>query len=164
MAVRPCSMHCTPIVPRSRRHSACRWTGPAWPNRSVPESVPPPREAGWCPSRSGLNSMIGWSTWRIGWTRLCAPGSTRYEAGLHAGCLQGNNRCHMSNTSALMDLLFGQTRQAVLAILLLQPEASFHLRELARLTSSHAGTLGRELEKLVGAGLLVRREQGNQVR
>lgn len=70
----------------------------------------------------------------------------------------------MSNTSALMDLLFGQTRQAVLAILLLQPEASFHLRELARLTGSHAGTLGRELEKLVGAGLLVRREQGNQVR
>jgi len=63
-----------------------------------------------------------------------------------------------------MDLLFGQTRQAVLAVLLLQPESSFHLRELARLTGSHAGTLGRELEKLVGAGLAVRREQGNQMR
>src|SRR5690606_21475659 len=69
----------------------------------------------------------------------------------------------MNNTSALMDLLFGQTRQAVLAVLLLQPEASFHLRELARETGSHAGTLGRELEKLVGAGLLLRRQQGNQV-
>ena len=70
----------------------------------------------------------------------------------------------MSNTSALMDLLFGQTRQAVLAVLLLQPEAGFHLRELARLTGSHAGTLGRELEKLVAAGLVLRSEQGNQVR
>jgi predicted nucleotidyltransferase len=70
----------------------------------------------------------------------------------------------MSNTSLLMDLLFGQTRQAVLAVLLLQPEASFHLRELARLTGSHAGTLGRELDKLVAAGLVVRSEQGNQVR
>lgn len=70
----------------------------------------------------------------------------------------------MGNSSRLMDLLFGQTRQAVLAVLLLQPEASFHLRELARMTASHAGTLGRELEKLVAVGLVIRSEQGNQVR
>lgn len=70
----------------------------------------------------------------------------------------------MSNTSALMDLLFPAARQRVLAQLLLNPEESFHQRELARLTGSHAGTLGRELEKLVEAGLLIRREQGNQVR
>lgn len=63
-----------------------------------------------------------------------------------------------------MDLLFPATRQRVLAVLLLEPEASFHLRELARLTGSHAGTLGRELDKLTEAGLLERREQGNQVR
>ena len=63
-----------------------------------------------------------------------------------------------------MDLLFPGTRQKVLAQLLLQPDASFHLRELARLTGSHAGTLARELDKLGGAGLLVRSEQGNQVR
>ena len=70
----------------------------------------------------------------------------------------------MSNTSVLMDLLFPATRQRVLAQLLLEPEASFHQRELARLTDSHAGTLGRELEKLVEVGLVLRREQGNQVR
>ncbi|WP_246071996.1 nucleotidyltransferase domain-containing protein [Marilutibacter aestuarii] len=63
-----------------------------------------------------------------------------------------------------MDLLFPATRQRVLAALLLQPEASFHLRELARLTGSHAGTLGRELEKLVEADLVLRSEQGNQSR
>ncbi len=70
----------------------------------------------------------------------------------------------MSNTSPLMDLLFPGTRQKVLAQLLLQPDASFHLRELARLTSSHPGTLARELDKLGGAGLLLRSELGNQVR
>jgi len=69
----------------------------------------------------------------------------------------------MSNTLQLMDLLFGATRQRVLAVLLLRPDASFHLRELARLTGSHAGTLGRELDKLTESGLLLRAEQGNQV-
>lgn len=70
----------------------------------------------------------------------------------------------MSNAGALMDLLFPATRQRVLAVLLLQPHAGFHLRELARLAGSHAGTLARELDKLTQAGLLLRSEQGNQVR
>lgn len=70
----------------------------------------------------------------------------------------------MSNNSALMDLLFPATRQRVLALLLLQPQSGFHLRELARLAGSHAGTLARELDKLTQAGLLLRSEQGNQVR
>ncbi|WP_305803953.1 nucleotidyltransferase domain-containing protein [Stenotrophomonas sp. YIM B06876] len=82
-----------------------------------------------------------------------------------AGCCRfGYIRRLMSNTAALMDLLFPATRQRVLARLLLNPDESFHLRELARLTGSHAGTVGRELEKLVGVGLLLRTEQGNQVR
>lgn len=70
----------------------------------------------------------------------------------------------MSNSASLMDLLFPPARQRALAVLLLQPEAAFHLRELARLTGSHAGTLARELDKLTRAGLLLRSEQGNQVR
>ena len=52
----------------------------------------------------------------------------------------------------------------MLAVLLLEPQAAFHLRELARLTGSHAGTLARELDKLNQTGLLLRTEQGNQVR
>lgn len=63
-----------------------------------------------------------------------------------------------------MDLLFPAARQRALAVLLLEPQAAFHLRELARRTGSHAGTLARELDKLTKAGLLLRREQGNQVR
>ncbi len=68
----------------------------------------------------------------------------------------------MSNTQDAMDLLFPAQRQQVLAALLLQPERSLHLRELARLTGSHAGTLGREVAKLAQAGLLLRSDQGNQ--
>lgn len=63
-----------------------------------------------------------------------------------------------------MDLLFPAQRQQVLAAFLLQPSHSLYLRELARLTGSHAGTLGRELAKLVQAGLLLRIDQGNQSR
>ena len=70
----------------------------------------------------------------------------------------------MSNENSLMDLLFPAARQRVLAVLLLQPRSAFHLRELARLTDSHAGTLGREVDKLARTGLLLRSEQGNQVR
>jgi predicted nucleotidyltransferase/DNA-binding HxlR family transcriptional regulator len=69
----------------------------------------------------------------------------------------------MSNSSALMDLLFGGARQRVLAVLLLEPAAAFHLRELARLTGTHAGTLMRELDKLTEAGLVLRSEHGNKV-
>lgn len=70
----------------------------------------------------------------------------------------------MSNTQNAMDLLFPGLRQQVLASLLLQPGSSLHLRELARLTDSHAGTLTRELAKLAQAGLLLRSNQGNQAR
>lgn len=70
----------------------------------------------------------------------------------------------MGNISALMDQLFPPLRQRVLAVLLLAPQDSVHLRDLARQTGAHAGTLGRELDKLTQAGLLTRRQQGNQVR
>ena len=63
-----------------------------------------------------------------------------------------------------MQLLFPATRQRALAVLLLQPATGFHLRELARLSATNAGTLKRDLDKLASAGLLVRMVQGNQVR
>jgi predicted nucleotidyltransferase len=69
----------------------------------------------------------------------------------------------MSNTLPLMDLLFPGTRQRALAVLLLQPDTEFHLRELSRLADTHAGTLMRELDKLAQSGLLSRTARGNQV-
>jgi predicted nucleotidyltransferase len=64
----------------------------------------------------------------------------------------------------LASLLFGHYRRRVLGLLLLHPETSYHVREIARLTDTAAGTLHKELARLAEAGLLVRMRQGNQVR
>jgi predicted nucleotidyltransferase len=64
----------------------------------------------------------------------------------------------------LASILFGDYRQKVLARLLLNPEESYHVREIARLTGTSAGTLHRELARLAHAGVLTREEVGNQVR
>lgn len=74
----------------------------------------------------------------------------------------------MSNTPPLASnpavLLFGAYRRAVLARLLLRPEDSVYVRELARETGKPAGTLLRELNALAEAGVLRRTRVGNQVR
>lgn len=63
-----------------------------------------------------------------------------------------------------MDVLFGRYRRQVLALVLLRPEETFHVREISRLTGLPAGSLHRELKLLTEAGLLLRSEVGNQVR
>ena len=65
--------------------------------------------------------------------------------------------------TALVNVLFPGYRRGVLGLLLLRPEDSCHVREIARLTGTTPGTLARELAKLVEAGLLTRSPQGNQV-
>ncbi len=65
--------------------------------------------------------------------------------------------------SSLAHQLFGQTRTAVLGALLLHPELSLHVRELARMTGASAGSLHRELRALADMGLLTRQEIGRQV-
>jgi predicted nucleotidyltransferase len=64
----------------------------------------------------------------------------------------------------LASLLFGTYRQRVLGLLLLNPERSYYVREIARLTATAAGTLHKELVRLAEGGLLVRENVGNQVR
>ncbi len=64
----------------------------------------------------------------------------------------------------LASLLLGSYRQKVLALLLLHPEQHYHVREIARLTGTSAGTLHKELARLAHAGVLIRDEVGNQVR
>jgi len=66
-------------------------------------------------------------------------------------------------SSNLASLLFGAYRRDVLALLLLHPDASVHVRELARATSKAPGTLLRELNRLADAGVLIRKPVGNQV-
>ena len=64
----------------------------------------------------------------------------------------------------LSSLLFSDYRRRVLGLLLLHPDTSYHVRELARLTGTSAGTLHKELTKLTAGGILRRQEVGNQVR
>lgn len=63
----------------------------------------------------------------------------------------------------LSEILFKESRRKVLALLLLHPTKSFHVREIARLTGTVAGTINRELRMLAEAELLIRETQGNQV-
>jgi predicted nucleotidyltransferase len=74
--------------------------------------------------------------------------------------------CICSKTGYMPTLahqLFGQSRSAVLGALLLHPEASLDIRELARLTGASAGSLHRELRLLADMGMLLRQEVGRQV-
>lgn len=59
--------------------------------------------------------------------------------------------------------LLGQTRAATLGTLLLHPDTSLHVRELARITGASPGSLHRELRALADLGLLLRQEVGRQV-
>jgi predicted nucleotidyltransferase len=65
--------------------------------------------------------------------------------------------------SSLIHYLLGQTRASTLGALLLHPESSLHVRELARLTGAAPGSLHRELRALADLGLLLRQEVGRQV-
>lgn len=66
--------------------------------------------------------------------------------------------------SQLIEVLFGAYRRQILALLLLHPDESFYVREIARLTGVPAGSLHRELALLSESGLLLRSISGNQVR
>lgn len=63
----------------------------------------------------------------------------------------------------ITSFLFPEYRQKVLGLLLLHPETRYHVREIARLTNTVAGSLHRELSKLAKAQVLIREVSGNQV-
>lgn len=65
--------------------------------------------------------------------------------------------------SKLAGLLFNDYRRRVLGLLLLHPDKKYHVREIARLTGTVAGTLHKELARLAEAGVLAKEIVGNQV-
>jgi predicted nucleotidyltransferase len=69
----------------------------------------------------------------------------------------------MMQSRNLAELLFGMYRRRILALLLLHPEQSFYVREMAQLVDVPPGSLHRELKLLAEAGLLLRQRTGNQV-
>jgi predicted nucleotidyltransferase/DNA-binding HxlR family transcriptional regulator len=67
------------------------------------------------------------------------------------------------STVKIVNFLLGNTRAAVLRTLLLEPDATLHVRELARVTGASPGSLHRDLRALTDLGLLLREEVGRQV-
>ncbi len=63
----------------------------------------------------------------------------------------------------LSGALFGKTRRAVLALLFSNPEESFYLRQIVRMTGAGQGSVQRELKTLLKAGIIARSEKGRQV-
>jgi predicted nucleotidyltransferase len=63
----------------------------------------------------------------------------------------------------LSEILFKDYRKRVLALLMLNPDKHYHVREIARLTGTEAGTLHKELARLAEAGILKKEKIGNQV-
>jgi len=61
------------------------------------------------------------------------------------------------------DLLFGQTRGRVLALLYGAPGEAIFVRQIARQVETSVGTVQRELNLLAEAGLIKRSTVGNQV-
>jgi len=68
----------------------------------------------------------------------------------------------MEAMSTLSTVLFTEYRSRVLGLLLLHPERSYYLREIARITATVPGTLKREMDKLLEVGLLTIKKVGNQ--
>jgi predicted nucleotidyltransferase len=68
-----------------------------------------------------------------------------------------------TNSKSLGDLLFGQTRGRVLALLYGKPDQTFFVRQIAREIGTSVGSVQRELETLSEVGLLNRTTIGRQV-
>jgi predicted nucleotidyltransferase len=64
---------------------------------------------------------------------------------------------------ALSDVLFGQIRGRILALLYGWPDRAFYVRQIARHVKASAGTVRRELEKLAAVELIVRTQVGTLV-
>ncbi len=61
------------------------------------------------------------------------------------------------------DALFTKTQQRVLSLLYGKPDKSFYTNEIVRWADMGRGTVKRELDRLVSAGLLVVSREGNQL-
>ena len=64
--------------------------------------------------------------------------------------------------SSIGDALFTKTQQKVLGLLFGKPDERFYTNEIMRRVAMGRGTVSRELERLVGAGIISITREGNQ--
>ena len=67
----------------------------------------------------------------------------------------------INSPSSLGALLLGQTRLAILSLLLSRPERKLYLRQIIRLLGAGQGAVQRELARLVHAEILLKTREGN---
>lgn len=60
-------------------------------------------------------------------------------------------------------LLFAENHRRLLGLLLMRPEQSFHVREIARITALDVGNAQRALKRMASAGLVTATRVGNQL-
>ena len=65
-------------------------------------------------------------------------------------------------TTSIGDALFTKTQQRVLGLLYGKPQQRFYTNEIVRWADMGRGTISRELNRLVSAGMLLVRREGNQ--
>lgn len=63
----------------------------------------------------------------------------------------------------LSEVLFGQTRRAILGLLYGHPDEAYYLRQLARSVGRGLGAVQREVKQLTDAGIIRRTVRGRQV-
>ena len=63
---------------------------------------------------------------------------------------------------SLADALFARTRKAAIGILFSHPEKSWHLRELARYAGVSPTMIGKEMDALSSAGIVLNERDGNR--
>ncbi len=63
----------------------------------------------------------------------------------------------------LSNTLFGKARRSLLSLFFLQPDESFYLRQIERLTGLGIGALQREIGRLVQAGIIMRITKDRQI-
>ncbi|VAW97132.1 hypothetical protein MNBD_GAMMA23-1276 [hydrothermal vent metagenome] len=64
--------------------------------------------------------------------------------------------------TSIGDALFTKTQQKVLGLLFAKPDKRFYTNEIMRWADMGRGTVSRELERLLSAGLLIVTKEGNQ--
>ncbi len=63
----------------------------------------------------------------------------------------------------LSSILFGKTRRALLALLLMRSDEEFYLRQIVAEAQTSLGATQRELATLASAGIIERREKGKKI-
>lgn len=67
------------------------------------------------------------------------------------------------SSKQLSSVLFGKTRQKVLALFYGHPDESFYMRQVVRSAAVGQGTVQRELKQLAEAGIIQKTVQGRQI-